>query len=252
MTRSLLSRLVTVAAVVALAAACGGTADGQDTAATPTTDQTVAEDDAGDDTAEDDAGDSDQQPDAPTDDEGDDGQDDDTTDEPSDDADAEDDDPAAAEGDCSASGTTPADVVAVTDMPSEVADLRDFLADAALRCDEQLLFTAIEESEMFTYSFGDDGDAIGFWWELEAAGDEPYRRIVDVLSTTPALDADAGLWVWPAVATGQDGTDAPELLAELEPWSDPAALEDLDGSGYLGWRIGISTDGEWRYFVAGD
>jgi len=254
-TRSLLSRFVTVAAVVSLAAACGGTAD-PDVGATPTDDAPIEA--PADDTDEDPADDGDvptaedagsgQQPDAPSDDDTAGGEDAPTED----DSDAVDDTPVAAEPDCSAQGTTPAEVVDVAELPAEVAALRDFLADAALRCDEQLLFTAIEESEMFNYSFGDQGDAIGFWWELESDGDEPYRRIVDVLSTTPALADGGEVWVWPGVTTGREETRTPELLAELDGWVEASDLASLDEVGYLGWRIGISSDGEWRFFVRGD
>lgn len=254
MTRSLLSRLVTVAAVVALAAACGGAVDGEDAAAPPTT--AIPAEDASDDA---DDADSDQQPDAPTEDDeaageadAPDGTDGGTATDGGTPEDTAGDEPVASEGDCSAAGTAPASVVEVADMPAEVAALRDLLADAALRCDEQLLFTAIEESGLFSYSFGDQGDAIGFWWELEAAGDEPYRRIVDVLSTTPALADGGEVWVWPGLTTGREETRTPELLAELDGWADEADLGDMDGAGYLGWRIGISTDGEWRFFVRGD
>lgn len=254
MTRSLLSRFVTVAAVVALAAACGGTVDGEDAGTTPTT-ETPAEDTTTpeDDTTADDGSDeaTDQAGDAGQDDASDAPDDDTTTDDGSDEP-TDDDEPVTTEGDCSAFGTEPADVVEVAEMPAEVAALRDFLADAALRCDEQLLFTAIEESEMFTYSFGDEGDPIGYWWELEDAGDEPYRRIVDVLSTTPALADGGEVWVWPGVTTGRAETRTPERLAELDGWTEQDDLSSLDEVGYLGWRIGISDDGEWRFFVRGD
>ncbi len=155
------------------------------------------------------------------------------------------------EGDCSASGAA---IVApdLTDVPAEVIAVRDLLLDAALRCDEQLLFTAIEESGMFTYSFGDEGDAIGYWWGLEEAGEEPFLHLARVLGTTPALADGGEIWVWPQVTTGRPENTTPEAWAELDWMSDAEIEASQSEAGYLHWRTGITTDGEWRFFVAGD
>ncbi|WP_211262613.1 hypothetical protein [Nitriliruptor alkaliphilus] len=152
--------------------------------------------------------------------------------------------------DCSAQG---ADLAPrpVDGMPAEVAALRDLLLDAALRCDEQLLFTATEESDEFTVSFGDGTDPIGYWWDLEAAGEAPFLRLAQVLSTTPALSAGGDVWVWPQVTTGRSEHTAEAAWAELVWLEDPAAMRAA-GDGYLDWRVGISVDGQWRFFVAGD
>jgi hypothetical protein len=135
-------------------------------------------------------------------------------------------------------------------LPAEVAALRDLLIDAAQRCDEQLLFTAIEESARFTFSFGDGTDPLGYWWDLEAAGERPFLRLAQVLSTTPGLTPGGEVYVWPQVATGRAEHTTAEAWAELSWLDDPTS--QLTGEGYLGWRAGISPDGEWRFFVAGD
>ena len=152
--------------------------------------------------------------------------------------------------DCSAHGRS-VTVLPAGDVPDAVVAQRDLLIDAALRCDEQLLNTAIEESELFTFSYGDDRDPIGYWWDLEAAGEAPFLRLAQVLATTPAIDDDGELVVFPRVATGraQDTTE--------EAWAELSWVEDLDevagtGEGYLGWRAGIAFDGQWRFFVVGD
>lgn len=152
--------------------------------------------------------------------------------------------------DCSAQGAV-LEVRPVEGMPAEVAAARDFLLDAALRCDEQLLFTAIEESEMFSFSFGDDTDAIGYWWDLEEAGEAPYLRLAQVLSTTPAPSAAGDMWVWPQVATDLPEHTTDAAWAELTWVDDPAATLAAP-EGYIGWRTGITLDGQWRFFVAGD
>lgn len=163
----------------------------------------------------------------------------------------EDPDTPVSDRDCSAQGTT-VTPVEVDGMPAEVAAARDFLIDAAVRCDEQLLFTAIEESSMFTFSFGDDTDVIGYWWDLEEAGEEPFLRLAQVLSTTPALADGGELYVWPQVATGRSEHTTEDAWAELTWMSDADMEASQTGEGYVGWRAGISLDGEWRYFLAGD
>ncbi|MEX0869582.1 MAG: hypothetical protein WD011_07910 [Nitriliruptoraceae bacterium] len=154
-------------------------------------------------------------------------------------------------GDCSAAGAqiTPVDTV---ELPADVVALRDFLLDAALRCDEQLLHTATEESSMFTYSFGEEGDAIGYWWDLEEAGQQPFLRLAQVLGTTPALADGGDIVVWPQVQTGRDENTTDEAWAELTWMTDEERVASQGETGYLGWRVGISTDGEWRFFVSGD
>jgi hypothetical protein len=154
-----------------------------------------------------------------------------------------------AEVDCSGQ-TAAVDPRPAEGLPAEVAALRDLLLDAARRCDEQLLFTAVEESSSFSFSFGDGTDPIGYWWELEAAGERPFLRLVEVLSTSPALSVDGELYVWPQVATGRPEHTTEGAWAELTWLDDPAT--QVTGEGYLGWRAGISSDGEWRFFVAGD
>lgn len=152
--------------------------------------------------------------------------------------------------DCSAQGEQ-VTAAPAPDLPDDVAAQREFLIDAALRCDEQLLFTAIEESSQFTYSFGSEGDALGYWWELEEAGEEPFLRLAEVLATTPALADGDEVYVWPRVHTGQPEDTTAEAWAEVTWMEDPQQQAE-DAGGYLGWRVGISDDGEWRFFVAGD
>jgi hypothetical protein len=155
-----------------------------------------------------------------------------------------------AAGDCSAAGETLTPAPAAG-LPVEVAAMRDLLIDAALRCDEQLLFTAMEESEQFTFSFGGDPDALSLWWAMEAAGDEPFLRLAQVLATTPALAESGETYVWPRVTTGRPQDTTQAAWDELV-WLDESRRGDASGDGYLDWRVGISTGGQWRFFVTGD
>lgn len=158
--------------------------------------------------------------------------------------------PAGAD-DCSASGAS-VTVLPAPDLDETVLAMRDFLIDAALRCDESMLQTAVDESSQFSFSFGGDTDALGYWWDREEAGDEPFLRLAQVLATTPALAEGGETVVFPRVTTGrpEDTTDA--AIDELI-WIDEQRRETILGdTGYLDWRAGISLDGEWRFFVRGD
>jgi len=153
--------------------------------------------------------------------------------------------------DCSASGQS-VTVLPAPELDDTVRAVRDFLIDAALRCDESMLQTAIDESSQFSFSFGGDTDAIGYWWNLEDAGEEPFLRLAQVLATTPAVADGGAVVVFPRVTTGrlEDTTD--EALAELIWIEDQRREIILGGTGYLDWRAGISLDGEWRFFISGD
>lgn len=161
-------------------------------------------------------------------------------------------DPVDAEGDCSAAGMAGGEVGQV---PDDVRATAEFLLDAALRCDEQLLATAASESNT-TLSFG-DVDPYEFFGLPD--DEEEYATIVTLLTELPhaaeADDSRPGIFVWPRVATG-DWADADEAWQEVVD-AGLVTQQQADemraaGSGYMGWRIGIRGDGNWMYFVAGD
>ncbi len=82
----------------------------------------------------------------------------------------------------------------------------------------------------FTSSFGGDSsetpaDHIARYQQVEAEGTDILGVLLDVLSADASHLEEGDLWVWP-----------PEFL----------------GDGYYGWRVGITPDGTWRFFVAGD
>lgn len=160
----------------------------------------------------------------------------------------------AVEGDCSAAGLAPAPV-AGTDLPEATVATAELLVDAALRCDEQLLTTAATESDT-KLTFGDVDPTTFFG--LPETEEDLYATIVTLLTELPpAVQAhtDPVAHVWPRVATEA-------FAADDAAWQEvvDAGLLEVDqaeqmreaGAGYLGWRIGITTDGDWTFFVAGD
>lgn len=160
-------------------------------------------------------------------------------------------DPAAGSADCSG-GEIDLVVADQPQLPDAVDRTRRLLTDAALRCDEQLLHTAATESSQFTYSFGDDGDFVGFLRDREAEGEPVFAFLAQLLQTTPALN-EGDIWVWPRVHTGRAEDTTDEAWEELVPiFGDERVERARSGDGYLDWRVGIATDGEFRFFVAGD
>lgn len=158
-------------------------------------------------------------------------------------------------GDCSAAGMAAGEGVS-DQLPEPVRATAELLLDGALRCDEQMLATAAAESDT-TLTFG-EVDPYEFFGLPD---DDPqiYAVIVTLLTRTPyaaeADDATPATFVWPRVHTG-DWADADEAWQEVVEagllTADEAAEMRAAGTGYLGWRLGISGDGTWQFLVAGD
>lgn len=155
---------------------------------------------------------------------------------------------------CSASGLSP-EPVARPELPPAVDQARRALVAAAVACDyERLAGTA---GSPFTFSYGDSADPATFWRDAEDGGDRPLWQLAQVLQLSfevvagpnPAED----IYVWPAVAAGDPGDDAWAEVAEAGLYT-AAELDAMrtGGSGYLGYRAGITAAGEWIFFVAGD
>ena len=157
-------------------------------------------------------------------------------------------------GDCSASGMTAAPVTG-SDLPEATRATAEFLVDAAVRCDEQLLTTAATESGT-TLSFADVDPTTFFG--LPETEDELYATIVTLLSEVPQAaqaHTDPVAHVWPRVATeafADDDAAWQEVVDAGLLEADEATRMREAGAGYLGWRIGITTTGGWAFLVAGD
>ncbi len=157
-----------------------------------------------------------------------------------------------ASGDCSAATVT-LDTPAFAEVPEATRATAEFLLDAALRCDEQLLVTAATEgSTRLTFGNAEPGEFLS----LPEPADTPVYEIIARLlagTTTMEADGDQGIWVWPAVTTG-NGTDADwQSLVDSGLYTQAEADElRAAGDGYLGWRLGINAEGDWTFLVAGD
>jgi hypothetical protein len=153
---------------------------------------------------------------------------------------------------CSASGLSAA-LETPDGLPDAVAQTRLAIAEAAVRCDyEALEAIALADGE-FVRSFADDetpdpGEAARAWGEAEGSGEPILATLVELLRLPHATrGAD---YVWPS-AFADEPKDAD--WRALEAMYTQEEIEGFkDFGGYVGLRVGISPDGEWRYFVAGD
>lgn len=163
-------------------------------------------------------------------------------------------------GGCSASDAA-SEPAAQPELPERVSEMRLAVHEAAVQCDlEELAELALAGSRDFTYSFGEGDDPASHWQRREGEGDEPLltlSRVLDLPHATIETQFEADRYetvhVWPS-AFADDATDADwdaVVDAGLVTAAEAQRMREEFG-GYLGHRVGITSDGEWVFFVAGD
>lgn len=154
---------------------------------------------------------------------------------------------------CSAAGF--ASSPEAQDLPPAVAEMRRSIVAAATACDYERL-AELAQPGGFTYSFGGDGDPAGFWRREETASD-PLAVLVRLLErpfgSRPAGEGTTQ-FVWPRAYAYERWDDVPaDARRELEGLYGPQDFERFARAGsYTGHRVGITGDGNWLFFVAGD
>lgn len=143
-------------------------------------------------------------------------------------------DPSEDLGSCSSDPDRPAAFTDRPELPAGVADMRRAIWEAAVACDvETLEQLALGGTRGFTYSFGEDGAPARYWTRHEEEGAQPLLQLAQLLA-------------------GESATIETQFRADVyetvHVW--PAGFAEEDG--YLGLRVGITADGEWVFFVAGD
>jgi hypothetical protein len=139
------------------------------------------------------------------------------------------------------------------DLPPAVAEKRAAMLDAALAGDYDQL-EGLADPDQFTYTFGGphpDGPA-AFWRESIRPGErEPAELLVALLELPPARTE--GIYVWPFAYDRRPASLTAEERRSLRSVASPAEIEGwIEAGSYLGWRVGITADGRWTFFVAGD
>jgi hypothetical protein len=137
-------------------------------------------------------------------------------------------------------------------LPGPVAEKKEAIVDAAHALDYDGL-EALVDPDMFTYSFGENGDPAGYWRRLEEKGEVPI--LGDYLPTVLAMPwAKRGqVYVWPSVHGKKPAQWTEAERKALEQLYTEKEIRQFERAGsYLGWRTGIREDGTWLFFVAGD
>ena len=157
---------------------------------------------------------------------------------------------------CSAAGLTISRDALPNDLPAVVSGVRSELLAASAACDFERL-GSMAEADGTSYTFGGGFDPAAYWSDLEANGETPLADMVRLLELEPALfDVGEGnvFYVWPAVYALPNWSDATE--EQRQELADLFGADQLTGwdsfGGYVGYRVGITTDGRWAFFVAGD
>jgi len=139
-------------------------------------------------------------------------------------------------------------------LPAPVAETRRAVAAAAVACDYETL-EALAGPDLTT-SFGGGGfDNIPRW---EEEGTYPALQLLVELFETPFATQDfedlPRYYVWPSAFVYDTWEEIPQ--DDLDALLTVYTQEELDqhsGFGsYALWRIGITEDGQWQFFVAGD
>ena len=142
--------------------------------------------------------------------------------------------------------------VSAEEIPPAVAKTRDAIAAAAPERDYAALEALLDPASL-SYSFGESGDPIGYWQQVEEVDEVPIMSEVlpAVLSMGPAKVDD--MYVWPAAHAKDPAAWTEDDLADLRLlYSDDDIQSFKELGGYLGYRVGIRDDGTWLFFIAGD
>jgi ABC-type glycerol-3-phosphate transport system substrate-binding protein len=154
---------------------------------------------------------------------------------------------ASGAGDCSAAGLS-ADLPDDPSLPAPVAEARREIAAAAVACDYERLQAIALEQDGFTYSYGGETSASDYWAGEEERGEQPMRILVESLRQDG--HQYQGNWVWPEAYADAPSDEAWEELSGIYP---PDQITSWREQGqFLGYRVGITPDGDWQFFVAGD
>ena len=137
-------------------------------------------------------------------------------------------------------------------LPRAVARTHTALLAAADSGDYERLRPLIRTPFSYKHSAAAGGGPIAYWQELERRGGaRPIVVLRDLLRLPHTLER--GVYVWPFAVAKRRG----ELTGAERRLLRRVGGEDLSddfgqGSGYLGWRAGIESDGDWVFFIAGD
>jgi hypothetical protein len=144
-------------------------------------------------------------------------------------------------------------------LPEAVAAMRRAILKAARSGDLEQMRPVLETNELTPlFSFGGGTDPMAFWKENseDGKGRTMLARMVEVLDMPYVIEGKGtkdAIYIWPYLysldfnkLTPAQEVDAYRLMSA----KDLKSMREF--GGYLDYRLGISRDGTWQFFVAGD
>jgi hypothetical protein len=140
-------------------------------------------------------------------------------------------------------------------LPPAVSQRRDAIRAAARAGDLDALAAQADPDE-FSYSFGEDGDPVGFWRREIANGIDVMGQLLAVTDLPSAqVQSEGGpeITTWPWVHDVPYERLSSAELVMLEDALGSQVMDTYRDTGqYLGYRVGIRANGSFIYFIAGD
>lgn len=155
--------------------------------------------------------------------------------------------------------TRPKVVYDLSVLPKQVLRMRNAIIHAARSGRIETLRPVLESNELMPiFSFGPDKDPIGYWKKASAdgTGRDIMADMVRVFSSgfvrvDPGTPKETYIWPYHFVYPLDRLTPRQEVELYLLITGDERKNMS-DAGGYIGFRGGISPDGTWQFFVAGD
>lgn len=157
-------------------------------------------------------------------------------------------------------GPLPEVLTDLTQLPEPVARMRELIVEAAASGDPERLraLLGVGPSATQLAAGAVDGDPVGYLRAIsgDGEGQEILAILIDLLNAG-FVRLDAGkateTFVWPFFAAVPLETLTPPQRVELLRIVTAGDVEDMKAyGGYNFFRVGISADGAWRFFMAGD
>ncbi len=137
-------------------------------------------------------------------------------------------------------------------LPVKVEAKRQAIYKAALRRDYEKL--AAEAAADLHYSFGGEYEG-GFVGYLKLSAMDEGETAFDIIPTLLKLPyaEREGLYTWPSVFTIESFRWTEADVAMMKTFLTDKQIEGFrEFGGYIYYRLGINSEGEWKFYLAGD
>lgn len=147
----------------------------------------------------------------------------------------------------------------VSQLPEKARKTRERILEAAKTGDLNKLVTVMQSNEVMPiFSFGGEKDVLEFWKNSypDSDGIEVLSILIEILEA-PFVHLDKGtpqeMYVWPYFYGIALDKLSPEQKVEMFKIMTGVDYKEMQQFGaYIFYRAGISPDGVWHFFVAGD